>query len=143
MAINRIQPVGQVHQYQTYAVRAGRDTTVVAACKDVGCQAWNRGWETTVDERTPLGLAQARYIRTQSGRTHTERKTVEGLTVFRFEAFQRCFQEHRTKPDVFYRRHGDWRGNPSGAMHVHTSPLDWAEDFMEHQDRINTLTQKG
>ena len=143
MALNRIQPVGAVHQYQTYVVRAGQDQAIVTACKDAGCQAWARGWETKVDERTTLGQAQAAYIRTKSGRTFTEKKTAEGLTVFRFEAFQRCFQEHHTKPDVFYRRHGDWRGNPSGQRVVHSRPEDWTEDFMGHQDRINTLIKKG
>lgn len=139
----RIQPVGQVHQYQTYAIRAGRDTAVVTACKDAGCEAWARGWETTVDEATDLGKRQATYIRTGSGRTFTERRTAAGLTVFKFEAFQRCFREHRTRQDVFYRRHGDWRGNPSGTVHVHSRPQDWTEDFMEHQDRLNTLIKKG
>lgn len=140
---NRVQPRGEVHQYQTYSIQAGNDQGVVTACRDAGCQAWAHGWETTVDERTPLGLAQARYVRGQSGRTFTERKTAEGLTVFRFEAFQRCFTEHRTRPDVFTRRHGDWRGNPSGQVHVHARPQDWVEDFMEHQARIDQAAQKG
>ncbi len=141
--VNRIQPAGEVHQYQTYSIRSGPDIGVVAACKDTGCQAWAHGWETTVDERTSLGLAQARYLRTQSGRTHTERKTAEGLTVFRFEAFQRCFQEHRTRPDVFTRRHGDWRGNPSGSIYVHTRPQDWVEDFQGHQAQLDQAAQRG
>ena len=141
--LNRIQPQGEVHRYQTYSITAGSDVTVVAACKDVGCPHWAHGWETTVDERTSLGQAQAAYIRTRSGRTQTERKTAEGLTVFRFEAFQRCFQEHRTRPDVFTRRHGDWRGNPSGQSYQHTHAMDWVEDFAENQQRLNDAIQKG
>lgn len=140
-----ITPAGEVQHYQTYTVRAGSDVTVVAACKDSGCQAWAHGWQTTVDERIPgsLGTAQATYIRTKSGRTFTERKTLEGLTVFRFEAFQRCFQEHRTKPDVFIRRHGDWRGNPSGTVYRHTNAQNWIEDFAENQQRIVDRQQEG
>ena len=40
----RVPPAGAASDYLTYAVRAGRDTSVVAACKDVGCQAWAHGW---------------------------------------------------------------------------------------------------
>jgi hypothetical protein len=66
-----------------YIVRMPRDTTVVAACADVGCEAWRLGWETLVDERTPLGRAQGAYIRHQSGRTFAELADA-GITVFRF-----------------------------------------------------------
>lgn len=143
--MNRIQPQGAVHRYQTYTVTPGSDVSIVAACKDVGCPHWQHGWETTVDERVPdsLGQAQAAYIRTKSGRAFTERKTAEGLTVFRFEAFQRCFQEHRTRPDTFIRRHGDWRGNPSGQVYRHVKPLDWVEDFAQNQQRLNEAIKKG
>jgi hypothetical protein len=51
-----------------------------------------------VDERTELGKGQATYIRTQSRRTFRESPTAEGLTVFRFDSGQRCFQEHQTRP---------------------------------------------
>lgn len=141
--INRISPAGDVEHYQTYSISAGSDVSVIAACKDVGCPHWNHGWETTVNELSGLGQAQAAYIRTRSGRAFTERKTAEGLTVFRFEAFQRCFQEHRTRPDVFTRRHGDWRGNPSGNVYRHTNASDWAEDFAENQQRLADIQQKG
>lgn len=140
----RPAPVGASRDYVTYSIRAGRDTTVVAACKDVGCQAWAHGWETTVDEATDLGKQQAAYIRQKSGRTFTERRTGAGLTVFRFEAFQRCFAEHRTRPDTFWRRDGDFRGLPRGGQQLrHTRAQDWIEDFQEHEGSLADERQKG
>lgn len=140
---NRIQPMGEVQYYQTYSIKAGIDVTVVAACKDIGCKAWYHGWETKVDELTGLGQAQATYIRTKSGRTFKEFKTMDGKTVFRFEPFQRCFQEHKTRPDIFTRRHGDWRGNPSGSTYRHANAKDWTEDFATNQQRLHDAQTKG
>ena len=139
----RITPAGRPEDYLTYAIRAGRDTAVVAACKDVGCQAWAHGWETSVDEATDLGKRQGAYIRQGSGRTFTEKRTAAGLTVFRFEAFQRCFAEHRTRPDVFLRRDGDFRGNPTQQVRVHKRAADWIEDFQEHEGDLAELREKG
>jgi hypothetical protein len=138
-----IMPIGPASAYQTYSIRAGNDTTVVAACKDVGCQAWAHGWESTFDEATDLGRAQAAYVRTKSGRTFTERRTGAGLTVFRFEPFQRCFAEHRTRPDSFWVRDGDFRGNPTGWARRHTGAADWIEDFQEHEGLLADERQKG
>lgn len=139
----RIQPLMDVTRYVTYGARATKDTGIVTACKDAGCQAWTHGWETAVDESTDLGRGQARYIRTSSGRTFKEKKTADGMTVFVFEAHQRCFAEHRTKRDVFLRRDGDWRGNPTGNVFVHARPEDWVEDLMEHQDTLQKLIERG
>lgn len=129
--------------YQTYSITSPRDTTVAAACAQVGCAAWLRGWESTVDERTELGAQQAAYIRTQSRRTFSETKTGTGLTVFRFESGQRCFAEHKTRPEVYVVRDGDWRGNPTGQTRTHTRPQDWVEDFGEHQLRIVDQKKEG
>lgn len=145
--MTRITPAGKPIDYITYAIRAGRDGTVVSACRDVGCQNWAHGWETTVDEGTDLGKAQAAYIRQKSGRDFTELRigTVAnpGLTVFRFAAFQRCFTEHRTRPDVFLRRDGDFRGNPTQQVHRHKRAQDWIEDFQEHEGSLADERQKG
>lgn len=141
--VRPIMPIGPASAYLTYSITAGRDIGVVAACKDVGCPNWAHGWETTVDEATDLGRAQAAYIRQKSGRTFTERRTGAGLTAFRFEAFQRCFAEHRTRPDVFRRRDGDFRGNPTGQFIQHVRAQDWIEDFQEHEGRLADERQKG
>lgn len=140
----RLPPIGPPSAYLTYSITASRDTGVVAACKDAGCQAWAHGWETTVDEATPLGANQAAYIRHKSGRTFTEQRTDAGLTVFRFESFQRCFTEHRTRPDVFTRRDGDWRGALRGGLVLrHKRAADWVEDFQEHEGFLADQRQKG
>ncbi|SCK20075.1 hypothetical protein YUYDRAFT_02079 [Streptomyces sp. ScaeMP-e48] len=129
--------------YQTYSIAQPSDTLVRAACEQAGCQAWARGWQSTIDESTPLGQQQAAYIRSQSGRTFREQRTTAGLTVFTFEAHQRCFTEHQTRPQLFAVRDGDWRGNPTGRTRQHQRAEDWVEDFGEHQLRLSDQQQKG
>ncbi|MFE2311673.1 hypothetical protein ACFXC8_00480 [Streptomyces sp. NPDC059441] len=141
--VNRIDPNMPVGAYQTYSITAPRDAAVVAACEQVACPAWQFGWESKVDETTDLGKQQAAYIRQQSGRTFREQRTGDGLTVFRFEPHQRCFEEHRTRPEIYLVRDGDWRGNPTGRKRQHTRPADWVEDMTENQGRIVDLQQKG
>ncbi|MEV3857725.1 hypothetical protein AB0J38_25795 [Streptomyces sp. NPDC050095] len=128
--------------YQTYSITSPRDTSVVAACQQVGCVAWLRGWESAIDESTDLGKTQAAYIRQSSGRTFREMKRADGLTVFRFDSGQRCFTEHKTRPEVYVVRDGDWRGNPTGRTRTHARPQDWVEDFGEHQLRLVDQKQK-
>ncbi|QIP87637.1 hypothetical protein GLX30_30455 [Streptomyces sp. Tu 2975] len=91
----------------------------------------------------PLGRDQAAYIRHKAGRTFREQRRGDGLTVFRFEAHQRCFAEHKTRPELYAVRDGDWRGNPTGRARQHQRPIDWVEDFGEHQQRIADQQQKG
>src|SRR4051812_49330716 len=97
----RLQPALPVAAYQTYAIVSPPDTEQRAACQQVGCPAWAKGWDTKVDESTELGQQQAAYIRAEAGRTFRELRTAEGLTVFRFEAGQRCFAEHRTRDEIY------------------------------------------
>ncbi|MGW1814069.1 hypothetical protein ACWCQM_10985 [Streptomyces sp. NPDC002125] len=129
--------------YQTYSIAQPADTLVRAACEQAGCVAYERGWQSTIDESTPLGAQQAAYIRTQSGRTFREQRTGAGLTVFVFEARQRCFTDHKTRPQLFAVRDGDWRGNPTGRTRQHQRAADWVEDFGEHQLRLTDQQQKG
>ena len=86
-----------------YKILLPRDTTVVTACEDAGCERRARGWETVCDESTAQGATVAAWIRSgQSGRTWAEVRTGPGEpSVFRFEAGQRCFAEHRTRPARF------------------------------------------
>lgn len=143
MRMNRVDPAHPMAAYQTYSITSPPDTSVRAACEQVGCAAWRLGWESTVDETTDLGKRQAAYIRSQSRRTFRETRTAAGLTVFRFEAGQRCFADHRTRPELYAVRDGDWRGNPTGRARQHQRPQDWIEDFGEHQQRIADQHRKG
>jgi hypothetical protein len=140
----RIVPAHAAGAYQTYSVHSPRDTTVKAACEDVGCEAWLFGWDTPIDESTELGRQQATYIRTQSGRTFKEMpRAGEGaVTVFRFEPRQRCFANHRTRPESYAVLAGDWRIR-GGVLTRHSRAADWVEDFGEHQQRIADQQEKG
>ncbi|MET8864673.1 hypothetical protein ABZW11_17185 [Nonomuraea sp. NPDC004580] len=140
--LNRITPSAPVTAFQTYRIISPPDRSVRSACEEVGCAAWLHGWETKVDEHTPLGQAQAAYIRQQSGRTFRELRAVEGLTVFRFTSRQRCFAEHRTRPEIYSVRGGDWRQD-LGVLRHHQRGADWVEDFATHQDRLADQQRKG
>ena len=138
--LTRITPVGPSSAYKTYQIAAPADTTIVAACEQVGCEAWLHGWESVIDESTPLGVEQARYIRQQSGRTFVELHT-GGLTVFRFDSRQRCFAEHRTRPEFYVVKDGDWRASRNARRH--TNADDWVDDFRNHQDELATRLERG
>jgi hypothetical protein len=118
-----------------YLLRMPPDTTVVAACHEVRCEAWQFGWDTIVDERTPLGAAQAAYIRHQSGRTFREMGSPDGVTVFRFESRQRCFAEHRTKP-------ARWLVRGYG-LREHSSMRGWIDDLAEHVGQLEDQIRRG
>src|SRR5687768_10313752 len=96
----RLSPQGPVGAYQTFSIRSRPDRAVKTVCERAGCEAWQQGWESVIDEASDLGKSQAAYIRTQSGRTFREMRTEAGLTVFRFESGQRCFAEHQTMPEL-------------------------------------------
>jgi hypothetical protein len=143
MDMFRLAPLHAVEAYQTYSIATPPDVLIKAACEQVGCEAWRNGWESVINEATDLGKAQANYIRTRAGRTFREQRTAGGFTVFRFEAGQRCFAEHQTRPELYAVRDGDWRGNPTGRARQHVRAADWVEDFGEHQQRIADQTEKG
>lgn len=138
----RIQPNMDPQAYQTYAYSRGRDIRRKAACQEVGCEAYRHGWESAFDESTELGRQQAHYVRTQSGRTFREYRSEAGLTVFRFEPYQRCFADHQTIAEAFYVRGGDWRLN-QGLIRRHANGRDWAEDMAEQLDTIRTAQERG
>lgn len=122
-------------QTRDYHLHMPMDRWVKLACRDADCDAWRHGWETHVDEATPLGCEQAAYIRLRSGRTFTERRS-GGLTVFVFEPFQRCFAEHRTRPARLLVHEG-------GRTREHVSFADLAEDYTEHTGRLAEQIQRG
>jgi hypothetical protein len=136
-------PLMPAQRYRTFAIRSPRDVTVVAACKDAGCVKWAHGWETALDERVPAHAEAAAWIRLQSGRTFTETRDQPGLTVFRFEAFQRCFDDHRTRPERYLVRGGDYRGNPLREQRIHARPADWVEDMAGHLDGLKSAIERG
>jgi hypothetical protein len=116
-----------------YRIHSPSDRVVIAACSAVGCEHFLHGWESRVDESTDLGKEQAKYIRLRSGRDFKESKD-GGVTVFRFSSRQRCFRDHKTRPErytVF-----------GSGLRVHRNPADWVEDFAEHQENIASQIER-
>lgn len=145
--MTRIDPALPVHAFKTYQVVAPPSTHWrPATCADVGCEAMAGGWRSVIDESTELGQKQAHYIRRESGRKHVEHRDQAGLTVFEFEAGQRCFAPHQVRldrPEIYLVRGGDFRGNPSGQVRKHANAADWVEDFQDHQGRLAETIERG
>lgn len=123
-----------------YRVHMPPDITVVAACEDVGCDQWAKGWDTVCDLDTPTGAMVAELIRSgRSGRTYRELGGAPDarVIVFRFDAHQRCFSEHRTRPGraVVMRR--------GRVIREHVSLADLAEDYSEHMGLITDQQERG
>lgn len=130
----------------TYRIVQPHDRKVVTACEQVGCLAWRHGWESVLDEAIPAHAKAIAVIRSgRTGRTYTEVANlgVGTIAIFRFESGQRCFEEHRTRPQTFLRRGGDFRGNPRQELVRHRSAADWQEDFAEHQDTLAEAVKRG
>lgn len=146
--LNRITPNAPAAAYKTYAISSPVATHFrPGTCDDVDCQAQANGWCTTVDETTDLGQKQAHYIRKLSGRKFIEHRELAGLTVFTFEAGQRCFAAHRVslqRPENFYVLGGDYRGNPLGIdPYRHSRAEFWVEDMQESLDVVRTRRERG
>ncbi|MFC5834655.1 hypothetical protein [Nonomuraea insulae] len=145
--VSRITPQLPVHAFQTYQVIAPPSTHWrTATCAEADCPAYLQGWKSLIDESTDLGQKQAHYIRREARRRYTERRDEAGLTVFEFEAGQRCFAPHQVRldrPEVYLVRAGDWRGNPNGQIRRYDRSDQWVYDFSAHQERINTLRERA
>lgn len=143
--LTRIKPNGRPGDYTTFSIVSPPDRLVRSACEGVGCEARRLGWQTTIDEGTDLGKQQAAYIRQKSGRTFREQRTGQPgaqLTVFTFEAGQRCFAEHQTRPEIYAVRGGDWR-QYTGPARQHSRATDWVEHFRENQGRLAEIHRRG
>lgn len=134
------------------------------SCETADCDQHRDGWATFVDESTSEGMEQAYYIRNGSGRKFTEARgvkvpSIDGaaqftlaitddgpLTVFSFEAGQKCFQSHRElledKEPIGLVFDGVWN-EKRGLTRQHQSMDDWVDDMAEHQDKIADLVARG
>lgn len=134
--------------YKTYQILAPTHSHFRrATCDEVGCLKLRNGFKVVVDENTDLGRRQAYYMRHDKSRKAVESRNAAGLTEFLFVAGNKCFAEHKTRlerPELFYVRDGDRRGNPRGtAPRLHKNAAEWEEDFSEHQDRLNNALERG
>lgn len=129
----------------THQIVSPPDRTIVAACEQVGCLRWRNGWDSTVDERTDEGRMLATIIRSgRHGRVFRELpgRDALGCTVFRFDSRQRCFAEHRTRPELFVVRDGT-PSRQAGPVRRFTRPTDWFDHYRETLDRRLVSKQKG
>ena len=146
--INRIIPAAPAGAYVSYELKrpATAEFWRRATCAEVDCANHLRGWRIAVDMDTPLGQAQARYLRNESGRAFTQVVSAGGLVEFTFEAGQTCFEQHvlPARDPIYLVRGGDWRGNPTGERRVHTNGDDFVDEWRNHADKLNTLrTREG
>lgn len=134
----RPDPKGPVQAYQTYEATA---QSRPATCRDVQCEAREKGWQTVVDVGNPLGGRQANYIRLRSGRRFTVEQVGDRVT-FTFPGGQDCFRQHTLPAGALYvKRGGDWRATTSPARPMREA--DWIDDQQETYDKIRTLQQRG
>lgn len=119
------------------------DRLIPAACHQVGCLKWRRGWDVLIPEATEQGARHAAAIRSgKTGRTYRELPaTADGMTVFRFDSGQRCFAEHKTRPEL-YVVHNE-AGRARGQRRREKVPGFWAESLHETQDRRLAARQRG
>jgi hypothetical protein len=141
MAFRPKDPRLPVEAYQTWSVKSRPDKRVKTVCERVGCPAWRNGLESVIDESNDLGKQQAAFIRS-SRRTFREQRNGAGLTVFRFEPYQRCFEDHQTMPEKYLVRGGDHRA-AVGKVRVHQRAADWVEHVQEHMGRLLDERNKG
>ncbi len=132
--------------FKTYEIIAPLSTHYrPASCLEVGCRAYENGWQTRLLPGTPehsmvLSL-KGKYVYTGPVRQE------DGTDVFTFAPGQPCFRtaQHRVsvEREPFYVvRGGDARGNPRGERASRTA-RDWVDDFAEHQDKIASARERG
>jgi hypothetical protein len=143
-------------QTRDYVLRMPKDRTVVVACERVLCENWLYGWDVFANERVPLGRDRAAWFRSgASQRTFAEYQATAAaalgagillpgeidaatdpltpITVFRFAAHQRCFEEHRTRPARWLVR----------GVREHTDMSGWLDDLDQHVGQLAEKAQKG
>lgn len=132
----RIQPVGPPSAYQTYRQSAPlRTHWRSATCAEYECQAHLNGWLSIVPSVGDL----ADYIRADRARRWTEERGPDGMSTFRFEPGQTCYEQSRhavplERPPLNLVLLGDWRVNK--PLRSHQRPELWVEDFQEHTDTV-------
>lgn len=148
LGVNAHVPVQGMQTYSLIRPAGDPQWWRPAGCDEIECAPHRYGWVTIVDEVTPLGAQQARYIRHECGRAFSEHRRDDGLTAFTFAAGQECFASsgHRrpvVREPLYVVRGGDHRGNPLNRRRIHDRPEHWVEDFAENQDKIQTARERG
>ena len=148
----RIEPARPVTLMQTYGLSAPQATHYRrASCREVGCPNYANGWVSGFDVTDPDQARACKIVREHSGRLFAVRE-IGGASgriekvILTFAPGQECFLAHQValeREPVYYRRDGDWRGNPTGSKIVFTTGTSFVDDFGEHQEKIKTLVERG
>lgn len=152
-----LNSVGPEHM-RTFSVLApAKSHHRVGTCDEAKCPNYLEGFAVIADESTDLGQQQAYFIRHDGSRRFTEERGDLGLTVFTFEAGQRCFSTvffdgrvqrghlvRIERPEFFVVREGDHRGNPRGDKpFLHAKPENWLDEFATNLDRVAEARARG
>lgn len=141
----RIQPAMQSGQYKTYEIDAPLRTHFRrATCVEINCLQYIHGWRIRIEGLSPEMI----FTATHSGRKWVRESLSETETWLVFEPGQQCFRDstHRIRierPEIYVVRGGDFRGNPRGEIVIHNDPMDWVDDFANHQDRLAHAHEQG
>lgn len=146
--VSRIEPAMPPQNYKTYAMSMPLKTHWVAAtCDEIRCEAYHKGWVSTFDLSTDLGLKQYEYCKDDRTRSFSMQRPGLSLVKFIYPPGNRCFRsgDHKRpleRPCILTVRAGDWRqfvGSPT----IHKRPEDWIDDFVSHQDGLANAIQRG
>ena len=141
---NRFGAAGPVHLYRTYGAALPLKThTVPATCEEVDCEQYLKGWSINAALLSERNIAEIK----RAGYRYIVLPVSDSETLWVFEAGQSCFKSstHRRdiRPPLFYRRRGDWRGNPDGGPATQMRVEDWVDDFANNMDRLQAEIEKG
>lgn len=147
--LNRIEPVAGPEHYKSYSVRAPVKTHWRSAtCEEYECDAFLRGFITTVALTSDLGQKQYHYLTHDKTRAYSMQRVGADIVKFIYGPGNRCFKsdDHRVpigKPPRLLVVGGDWRGNPRKEFIVHSRVDDWVDDCREHQEKMATILRRG
>ncbi|MGD9749788.1 MAG: hypothetical protein AB7W59_02215 [Acidimicrobiia bacterium] len=115
-----------------------------ATCAEVECPGYVHGFVLRIDETTPLGQAQAAYLRADTSRRRArEYRDEAGLTVFQYAPGQRCTSDADDAHRVPVEREPLFilRDPRQGRRQV--EPMQWVDTLHENVDRFATLRARG
>ena len=118
-------------------------------CEEADCSQQAHGWQTRLDLKTELGVRQATYIRSQSGRTFVEQLDPASCTVlFIFAPDQPCFSSvndngrPRQGHYIPLERPELYLVDSAGGRRIHSGGDAWVDDLCTNQSIIADLQNK-
>ena len=125
--------------YQQYTIKAPLSSHFrQAACEEVDCPQYLKGWRTRLDFLSPRDLHTA----LNSGRRYVKQEVAPGETYAVYEPGQQCFQvsRHRVRLD----REETFMVRDRGqVIRTHKQPGLWLEDLHEYSDAYQQLKERA